>query len=307
MRGFEQEIETAAHQRACRTSLPASGVMKRVEDFAVDNMLGLAMGCAGAVIGLAAMLSTANPRLTHLETADPVTVGSVEAPLRVPTAQEWRPVRKPSEVMALQAPQFERVPALYVARNTANGDQEDTLLWQTTSEHLPEARVSLMRRSNGGATQSLFIEMTRQQAERGLGIVRAGVPGLLQTKFGPFEASDMIFADNSQREQACLAFRSANPNAALSIAGWFCAAKGAAVERPEVACFIDRLSLLKSGDSKDMRQFFTEAEQRRKPCPTTRISTGRKPTWLDVDGKAPPMRDDITGSIGGNSVGQRKK
>jgi hypothetical protein len=307
MRGFEQEIETAAYQRASKAAKPASGMMKRIEDFAIDNMLGLAMGSGGAVIGLAVMLSTNDPKARYLETIDPVTVGSVEAPSRVPKAQEWRPARKPTELVTLQAPQFDRVPALYVARSNASGDQEDTLLWQTASQHLPEARVSLIRRSNGGTPQSLFIEMTRQQAERGLGIARAGIPGPMQTKFGAFEASDMIFADENAREQTCLAFRSAVAQPTIAISGWFCAPKGAVVDRPEVACFIDRLSLLKSGDDKDLRRFFTEAEQRRKPCPTTRISTGRKPTWLDVDGKAPPMRDEVTGSIGGGSASQRKK
>ncbi len=303
MRGFEQDIETAAYQRAVITPKPASNPLKRIEDFAVDNMLGLALGSAGAVMGLAVMLSVTAPPMSNLETVDPLTVGSVDMPLRVPKAQEWRVSRKPTEMVALQAPQFDRVPSLYVARSNTSGDMEDTLLWQTASQHLPEARVTLMRRSNGGTAQSLFIEMTRQQAERGLGVARAGTPGPLQTKFGTFEASDMIFADENEREQACLAFRSGASKTTIAISGWFCAPKGAVVERPEVACFIDRLSLLKSGDDKDLRRFFTEAEQRRKPCPTMRISTGRKPTWLDVDGKAPAMRDEVTGSISN----QRKK
>ncbi|MGL4637952.1 MAG: hypothetical protein ACRCWF_18375 [Beijerinckiaceae bacterium] len=303
MRGFEREIEEAAYKRSAPVQKPELALLRRVEDFAINNMSGLAMGCAGAVVGLAVMLSVSNPVPAHLTKHDPVIVGSISSPARVPKVQDWRTVRKPVEIMALQAPQFDRVPTVYSARSNTQGDREDTLLWQTASQHLPEARISMVRRSNGGTAQSLFIEMTRQQAERGLSVVRAGMPGPMQTKFGVFEVSDMIFSDDAEREQACLAFRSSADKTTIALSGWFCAPKGAAAERPEVACFIDRLSLLKSGDDKDLRRFFTEAEQRRKGCPTSRISTGRKPTWLDVDGKAPSMREDTTGSIGG----QRKK
>jgi hypothetical protein len=54
---------------------------------------------------------------------------------------------------------------------------------------------------------------------------------------------------------------------------------------------------LKAGDDKDLRKVFSEAEQRRRPCPSKAVTAGRKPTWLDADGKAPGIRGDITGSI----------
>ena len=142
---------------------------------------------------------------------------------------------------------------------------------------------------------SLFIDMTRQQAERGVAVTRAGAAGRLPTKFGELDVADMTFQDHQGRSQTCLAFRS---DGTIGLTGWYCAPQSAGVERPELACFIDRLALIKSGEDKDLRRFFAEAEQRRTPCPTTRISTGRKPTWLDSDGKAPQMRGDVTGSIG---------
>ncbi|MGL4239716.1 MAG: hypothetical protein ACRCTI_01255, partial [Beijerinckiaceae bacterium] len=199
------------------------------------------------------------------------------------------------------APQFERTPAVYGARRTARNDREDSLTWQSTAPGGPEARIALVRSAQPLAPPSLFIDMTRQQAERGVAVTRAGQSGLLMTKFGPVEVADMAFSDAGGGSQACLGFRTAPDGESPVLTGWYCAAQGAAVDRPELACFIDRLTLLKSGEDQALRRFFAEAEPRRRPCPTARASAGRKPTWLDHDGRAPAMRssgDDVTGSIG---------
>jgi hypothetical protein len=146
---------------------------------------------------------------------------------------------------------------------------------------------------------SLFIDMSRQQAERGVAVTRAGQPGQLSTKFGMVEVADMTFTDASGGAQACLGFRAVSDGHSPMLNGWYCGAQGAAVDRPELACFIDRLTLLKSGDDQALRKFFTEAEQRRKPCPNARAQAGRKATWLDHDGRAPSLRgaEDTTGSV----------
>jgi hypothetical protein len=294
MRSVERGIEDVVTERLQPVAVASVDAMYRIEDFAVTHMRSLALGAAGAVLSLAAMLALSG-HAPQQETGEPLIVGSISEMARVPAPMVWQVNRKPVEILTLQAPQFGRAPAQYTSRSNIAGDREDALTFENATADLPDARVILRRSQSGAIATSLFIDMTRQQAERGMAVARAGTPDKLPTKFGDIEAADMTFSDNEGRQQACLAFRSTG---AIGIAGWYCAPQGVAVERPEVACFIDRLTLLKSGEDKDLRKVFTEAEQHRRPCPSKAVTAGRKPTWLDADGKAPGIRNDVTGSIG---------
>jgi hypothetical protein len=294
MRGVERGIADLVAEQLRPATGKSMSVLNRCEDLAITHMRSLAFGAAGAVLSLAGMLAFSGSPTPH-ESLDPVIVGSIGGAARVPAQQNWQVNRKPVEILSLQTPQFGRLPAQYLSRSSEAGDREDALTFESASAELPDARLTLRRNATSGADISLFIDLTRQQAERGVAVVRTGTPGRLPTKFGDMEAADMTFTDAGGRNQACLGFRSSG---SVMLTGWYCAPKGAAVERPEVSCFIDRLILLKAGDDKDLRKMFTEAEQRRSPCPAKAVSAGRKPTWLDADGKAPSIRGDITGSIG---------
>jgi len=291
MASVEQDIEKALTARLADLRNPFPEIAS--ESFALRHMRSLAFGAAGAVVALAAILSFAGPR-TPDALVDPIIVGSVPGPSRVPATPIWRTIQKPVELISLQAPQFGRHAPKYVARQSDAGDLEDALVFETGQPEMPDAKVALRRRDGGRPQPSLFIDMTRQLSERGIAVTRAGAPFRLTTKFGDIDAADMTIEDPQGRGLACLAFRSDGP---IGLFGWYCAPQRAAAERPELVCFIDRLALLRAGEDRDLRGFFAEAEQRRRPCPTARVSTGRKPTWLDSDGKAPPMRGDITGGI----------
>jgi hypothetical protein len=302
MSGLEGEIEAAAAERVLDDGEAGKlSFGKRLEALAVDHMRSLAVGASASVLLLsAAMTLTGGGSAVPIAAPDPTPVGSIATHDRVPTAPEWLQVRKPVELLALQAPQFERLVATYTQRRTARNDREDAISWQAAATGGAEARIALLRDSGAGRPPSLFVDMTRIQAERGIAVTRTGAPGALLTKFGPLEAADMTFSDASGEAQACIAFRSPGETDGPVIAGWYCAGQGAAVERPEVVCFIDRLTLLKGGDDLALRRMFTEAEQRRRPCPTARNTAGRKPTWLDHDGRAPTIRgtEDVTGALG---------
>jgi len=296
MHSVETEIESvlAARLRSETQSAKGLSAALRSADGAAIRLRNLALGAAGAVATLAAALNLTSAPATTAH-VDPVIVGSVPEAPRVPATAAWRMIPKPIELIALQAPQFSRHAPLYLARKSERGDREDALAFEPGQPDSPEARIALRRPAAPQHQPSLFIDMTRAQAERGVAVTRAGAPGRLATKFGDLEVADMTFQDHQGRSQSCLAFRTDGP---IALSGWYCGAQGAAVERPELACFVDRLALIKAGEDKDLRVFFSEAEQRRRPCPTARVSTGRRPTWLDSDGKAPAMRGDVTGSIG---------
>ncbi len=304
MREVERDIETALAERIAKSCKENVSPLMAIEDFAINNMKSLAVGAAGAILSLSSMmLFWSTPETARL--IDPVTVGSIHSSAS-PDSGTWRLIPKPVQILSLEAPQFAGTSALYQARRNERGDQEDALNWHGAASAKPEAKVTLTRTISGGTPPSLFIDMTRQQAERGMAVKKASQVGMLETKFGAMEVADMTFADANDQSLACLAFRSAPKAASMKLSGWYCAPQGSAAERPELACLLDRLTLLKSGQDKDLHRFFTEAEQARKPCPTTRVSSGRKPTWLDADGKPPTFRGDVTGSIAAQKE-QRKR
>jgi hypothetical protein len=306
MRSVERDIEAVLEERIAVPGPAPESIMRRIEDFALGNMRSLAFGAIASVacVAIMAVFSDAPPPGT--EPAN-MAVGSIATPVRISPRPEWQTARKPVEIISLQAPQFDRVPQIYTARSSDQGVREDSIAWNHASVKTPDARIALVRQNNTSNQPSLFIEMVRLQAERGVAVLRSGTSGPLPTKFGALEAADMTFADQSGQEQACLTFRSAPGQAKGGITGWYCAQANAAVERPEVACWIDRLTLLRAGEDQELRKFFTEAEQRRRPCPTVRASTGRKPTWLDSDGKTPGMRGDVTGTIPAGATQERRK
>ena len=274
----------------------AANIGNALENAAIQHMKILALGASCAILGLAVIMAMPAPNPVQVASTDPVTVGSIPIAARVPARPEWQDIRKPMELITLQSPQMDRIPLNYRARRSGAGDREDALIWSGQAQQAADAEIAIIRRYSAAQAPSLYVEISRRQAERGVAITRNGMPSLLSTKFGKLEVADMTFTDDQSRLQSCLGFRSVAPSE-IGVAGWFCAPQGASVERPELSCFIDRLSLLKSGEDQKLRHYFTEAEKRRQTCPTTRISTGRKPTWLDSDGKAPAIRGDITGSI----------
>jgi hypothetical protein len=300
---FEGGIGGVAVERmAASAAFSEKPAFRRIEDFAVDNMRSISIGASVALVlmAAAAMLNDPAPANLPPPTIDVSATGSIGGQARVPQAPEWQAVRKPLEIISLQSPQLDRMVAAYSARRSVRNDREDAIAWQSSAPGGAEARIALHRGAEAAAAPSLFVDMTRQQAERGIAITRSGAPGLVMTKFGPVEMADMTFSDASGGAQACLAFRRVGEGNEPNISGWQCAAQGAVVERPELACFIDRLALLKGGEDQSLRRFFAEAETRRKPCLTARNTAGRKPTWLDQDGRPPAMRgaEETTGSIG---------
>ncbi len=284
---------------------PSAEMFRRVEDFAVDHMPSLAIGAGVAIVTIAGILVFDNPAPQvpggvfrgQVSGVDRTIVGSIGQTSQPPRRAQWSDVPRPVEIMALEAPLFDRQQARYRARRAANGDREDALLFDSTAATQPEARVALIRRATEAGESSLFVDMMRLQAERGVSVTKAGVPGPLVTKFGQLEVADMTFTDADGQNLACIAFRTPQSASRIAMNGWFCAATGAVVERPMVSCFVDRLALLKGGEDMALRRFFTEAEQRRQPCPMRKLANGKRVNWLDAEGTPPAIRGATSSAV----------
>jgi hypothetical protein len=199
----------------------------------------------------------------------------------------WQENRRPIELIALEAPELRRVKAVYRSRSHASGRREESLNW-TDPRDGNVVHVALQLGTKG-EDSPLFVDLARRAAVHSLSVVRMAPPQPLLTKFGDIEVADLALSSVDGQEIPCLGFRRRAGDDSPRLAGWYCLAKPM-VERPALACFIDRLALMSAGEDLALRKFFTDAEKRRATCPTSRVSTGRRATWLDVDGEAPMIR-----------------
>ena len=113
-----------------------------------------------------------------------------------------------------------------------------------------------------GLPASLFVALARRAAEmQGLSVIRTGLRGQVETKFGAFEIVEASLSGTGQR--VCTGFQSLDARA-VRIDGWLCGVLGQAPEPRALACVIDRLTL--SGQAAPtVETAFSEAEVRRKP------------------------------------------
>jgi hypothetical protein len=165
--------------------------------------------------------------------------------------------------------------------------------------------MSLARTSEPPAR--LAVTLARRASERGIALARSASPGALATKFGPIEAADITLGgapfsadalrtDRTATGRACIGFRHAPDDVALTITGWFCGTDARPADRAALACLIERVGIAATGDDAALRQHFARAElNRQSSCNPAHLHTaGRRTTWLDPTSTLPPLRRGAT-------------
>lgn len=196
------------------------------------------------------------------------------ASLALQKEQPGRPAERskqvPSSVLVAPAPAWKPVsasPAVYAlagtsgstimeARQHANGAREDTLVLGRFGD-FRFAQVALMQ-GTAETAGSFYIDIVRRAARAGLAVAHQGQGRMVPTKFGTVEAAPLTLA--AKGEQACQAFRFADPEADFSFQGWLC---GSSVpDEPQLACFIDGITLA-GGTNPSLKAVFARAERSR--------------------------------------------
>ena len=101
-------------------------------------------------------------------------------------------------------------------------------------------------------------------AQMGLPATALEQAGLIDTKFGPvalFRPSGT--ADGSP---ACLGFLKRNEEPALQISGFSCQGDTMPARRAAIACTLNRLTQLASGNEPKLAELFAHAELKRRSC-----------------------------------------
>lgn len=189
----------------------------------------------------------------------------------------WTRIAKPVALFGLEAPEFDRLPRHYEARqHAAGGGREDTVSFGSFAGDQLYFTVTFYRPGEetvrGG---SLFIETVRRMAENGLAVTKLAVPEPQPSKLGPFEVADGLLADGDG-ERNCLVFRHVESDGSLRVHGVACGNGNRAPDRAVLVCLIDRISLLAS-DDKVLRALFGKAEARRNEgCAASRPTVSRR-------------------------------
>ena len=220
--------------------------------------LRLSVGCIAALAVLAYSAQQQDAPAFHRPSV-PVHRAVAGAPSPV-----WTPVPRPLPIFGLDAPQVTSLPFAFTARRNAAGAREDTLVFGAFDhDAAPHLRIILHRSLHpDGSEPSLFLDLARRaSAAAGLAVVRSTPAEGLATKFGVMDTSEVTLSDNSER--VCLAFRFDHEAIGFRIAGWACLAQGQVMDLQELACTLDRLSLVEPGNDEALKSLFAQADGRR--------------------------------------------
>ncbi|MBR1176477.1 hypothetical protein JQ617_21160 [Bradyrhizobium sp. KB893862 SZCCT0404] len=149
------------------------------------------------------------------------------------------------------------------------GGRKDVMRW-TGETDKPVAQLEIYR--EGGefdvarpATADLAVQM-------GLGpTTLLEQAGLIDTKFGPVA----LFRPAGTAKGSCLAYLKRSEEPALQISGFSCQGDTLPAQRAAVACTLNRLTLLTSGNEPKLAELFARAELRRRGC-----DAQGSPDWL---------------------------
>jgi hypothetical protein len=212
------------------------------------SWLRVVLMCSCSIAGLAYLALQLEPARRPAERSKQVPSSVLVAP-----APAWRPIPASPVPYALAGAS---APVAAEARQHTSGAREDTLVLGRFAD-FRYAQVSLVQGAPETAG-SFYIDIVRRAARAGLAVAHQGQGRTVATKFGSLEAAPLTLA--AKGEQACQAFRFADPDAEFSFQGWLCGST--APDDAQLACFIEGVTLA-GATSPSLKAVFAKAERSR--------------------------------------------
>lgn len=174
----------------------------------------------------------------------------------------WSKASRSHPAFALSKPDSSEKTASYVILRHPEGGRRDVMRWDGEAGK-PLAELEIYR--EGGefdvarpATADLAIQM-------GLGAATTlEQAGMIDTKFGPVALFRPTGAAEGAR--ACLGYLKRSEEPALQISGFSCQGDTMPARRAAVACTLNRLTQLASGNEPKLAELFARAELKRRAC-----------------------------------------
>ena len=198
---------------------------------------------------------------------------------QLPSLRDDEPAEKPGwsvadrsqPAFALSRLDSSEKTASYVILRHPEGGRRDVMHW-TGEADKPVAELEIYR--EGGefdvtrpATADLAVHMGLGEA------TPLEQAGLIDTKFGPVA----LFRPTGTAEaaRACLGYLKRSEEPALQISGFSCQGDTLPAQRAAIACTLNRLTLLTSGNEPKLADLFAHAELKRRAC-----DLAGSPDWL---------------------------
>ena len=174
----------------------------------------------------------------------------------------WTVAERSHPAFAISRPDSSEKTAAYTIFRHPEGGRRDVIRWAGDADE-PLAEIEIYR--EGGefdverpATADLAVQM-------GLGAAASLEQAvLIDTKFGPVA----LFLPTGTAEgiRPCLGYLKRSEEPALQISGFSCQGDTLPARRAAIACTLNRLTLLTSGNEPKLAELFARAELKRRAC-----------------------------------------
>ncbi|MBR0728990.1 hypothetical protein [Bradyrhizobium japonicum] len=189
---------------------------------------------------------------------------------QLPSLRDDEPVEKPGwsvadrsqPAFALSRLDSSEKTASYVILRHPEGGRRDVMRW-TGEADKPVAELEIYR--EGGEFDVALPATADLAVHMGLGdATLLEQAGLIDTKFGPVA----LFRPTGTAEaaRACLGYLKRSEEPALQISGFSCQGDTLPARRAAIACTLNRLTLLTSGNEPKLAELFAYAELKRRSC-----------------------------------------
>lgn len=179
---------------------------------------------------------------------------------------QWTRVERPYPAFGLVMPNLPSSAFDYaILRRAADGARKDILTWGAADGSGPFIVVEIFR---PGVGNERFIDAESEIAARIVGFTVTDdvkQAGQFRSKFGAVPLVDFAIAVHG-RERRCLGFARPFERPFMQIAGWYCSPGDEVIDRPALACVLDRLTMVSAGGDTDLAGVFAQAELNRTFC-----------------------------------------
>jgi hypothetical protein len=196
-------------------------------------------------------------------------IGSTPAVSSVTPAADPRPawieLARAAGAFAVAMPGLDPAPSYLVRRHRDGGGRKDILTFGAPGEKNPYVRIEAYRPGGEGeAATDPLDAVASLAAESRIDAELAETPMALKTKFGQLPVIDMNITGKYPR--ACIAVAGGWDDPRFGLVVWWCNPGPELVAHGQLACLLDRLTLMGAGGDDRLATFFAKAELKRNFC-----------------------------------------
>jgi hypothetical protein len=209
-------------------------------------------------------------------------------------ANPWTVASRPTPAFSLPFAEFDGFSMNYEIYRHAEGGRRDLMNWTAAADEARGGRAGRMAHVQiyrpGLETEGFdpaVTDLATRLDERDGNVQAAGV---IATKLGAIPLTSFDRRDGATVRQ-CLGFGVAFDAPRMHLSGWLCPSGNAQqVARTQIACAIDRLTLISAGGDMRLAEMFARADLKRGACgPAGQVMAQSSDNWI-TSLQAPQLR-----------------